>query len=153
MKGRDKSQYMFTSMGYISTTYHIDLLTLKASVVAFTAQVEDVGSSSKTKAECFVKDRKDTYAYKCKLIFYQLPFIIIEDILVTNLWFCMNTRFSHFFVWKMVLRNHTTDTILDFLTTIPEVKNTSVVVNYSLYFAKIRLTQEEKTYFEMALFE
>lgn len=35
------------------------LLTLKASVVAFKVQVEDLeGSSSKTKAECFMRDRK-----------------------------------------------------------------------------------------------
>lgn len=114
-------------------------LTLKASVVAFTAQVEDVGSSSKTKAECFVKDRKDSYAYKCILILCQLPFIIIEDILGTNLWLCMNTRFSHFFAWKMMLRNHATNTILDFLTTIPKGKKTTfVVVFHSLYFANIR---------------
>lgn len=50
----------------------------------------------------------------------QLQFIVIEDLLSTNLWFDVKTGSFHFFAWKMVLRNDATNTILNFLTTIPQ---------------------------------
>lgn len=58
------------------------LLTLKASVVAFKVQVEDLeGSSAKTKAECFVRGRK-MYFHVNEYAFYaNYKFIIIKDVL------------------------------------------------------------------------